>query len=67
MISLDYYSVFANETLSVSLCREIDNVFGAIRICCDNTLSEFSGLSWERILFFKSVCVNMVMQIQVQI
>ena len=28
--------------------------------CC------FSGFSWERILFLKSACVNMVMQIQVQ-
>ena len=37
-------SVLANETLSVSLCREIDNAFGAIRSC-----------------------VNVVMQIQVQI
>ena len=30
-------------------------------------LSKFSGFSWERILFLNSACVNMVMQIQVQI
>ena len=60
-------SVFANETLSVSLCREIDNVFGAVRTCFDHVLSKFSGFSWERILFLNSACVNMVMQIQVQI
>ena len=60
-------SVLANETLSVSLCREIDNVFGAERTCFDHVLSKFSGFSWERILFLKSACVNMVMQIQVQI
>ena len=29
--------------------------------------AKFSGFSWERILFFKSACVNMLMQIQVQI
>ena len=29
--------------------------------------AKFSGFSWERILFLKSACVNMVMQIQVQI
>ena len=60
-------SVLANETLSVSLCREIDNVFGAVRTCFDHVLSKFSGFSWERILFLKSACVNMVMQIQLQI
>ena len=60
-------SVLTTETLSVSLCREIDNVFGAIRTCFDHVLSKFSGFSWERILFLKSACVNMVMQIQVQI
>ena len=45
MILLDYYhprsatnSVLANETLSVSLCREIDNVFGAVRIRFDHVL-----------------------------
>ena len=43
-------SVLANETLSVSLCREIDNVFGAVRTCFDHVLSKFSGFSWERIL-----------------
>ena len=57
----------ANETLSVSLCREIDNVFGAVGTCFDHVLSKFSGFSWERILFLKSACVNMMMQIQVQI
>ena len=46
-------------------CREIDNVFGAVRTCFDHVL--FSGFSWERILFLKSACVNMVMQIRVQI
>ena len=30
-------------------------------------LSKFSGFSWERILFIKYACVNMVMQIQIQI
>ena len=60
-------SVLANETLSVSLCREIDNIFGAIRTCFDHVLSKFSGFSWKRILFLKSACVNMVMQIEVQI
>ena len=60
-------SVLATETLSVSLCREIDNVFGAVRTCFDHVLSKFSGFSWERILFSNSACVNMVMQIQVQI
>ena len=48
-------------------CREIDNVFGAVRTCFDHVLSKFSGFSWERILFLKSACVNMVMQLQVQI
>ena len=48
-------------------CREIDNVFGAVRTCFDHVLSKFSGFSWERILFLKSACVIMVMQIQVEI
>ena len=60
-------SFLATETLSVSLCLEIDNVFGAVRTCFDHVLSKFSGFSWERILFLNSACVNMVMQIQVQI
>ena len=60
-------SVLANETLSVSVYREIENVFGAVRTCFDHVLSNFSGFSWERTLFLKSACVNMVMQIQVQI
>ena len=60
-------SVLANETLSVSLSREIDNVFDAIRSCFDHVLSKFSGFSCERILLLKSACVNVVMQIQVQI
>ena len=59
--------VLANETLSVSLCCEIDNFLGAVRTCFDHVLSKFSGFSWERILFLNSACVNMVMQIQVQI
>ena len=59
-------SVLATETLSVSLCREIDNVSGAVRTCFDHVLSKLSGFSWERILFLNSACVNMVMQIQVQ-
>ena len=50
-----------------SLCREIDNVFGALRTCFDHVLSKFSGFSWERILFLKSASVNMVMKLQVQI
>ena len=60
-------SVLANETLLVSLCREIDNVFGAVRASFDHVLSKFSGFSWERVLFLKFACFNMVMQIQVQI
>ena len=31
------------------------------------THPKFSAFSWERILILKSACVNMVMQIQVQI
>ena len=42
-------SALANETLSVSLCREIDDVFGAVRTCFDHVLSKFSGFSWERL------------------
>ena len=38
-----------------------------MRTCFDHVLSKLSGFSWERILFLKSACVNMVMQIQVQI
>ena len=60
-------SVLANETLSVSLSLEIDNVSGAVRTCFDHVLSKFSGFSWERILILKSAYVNMVMHIQVQI
>ena len=60
-------SVLANETFSVSLSREIDDVFGAVRTCFDHVLYKFSGFSSERILFLNSACVNMVMQIQVQI
>ena len=62
-------SVLANELLSVSLCREIDNVFGAVRTGFDHVLSKlkFSGFSWERILFLKSAGDDMVVQIQVQI
>ena len=60
-------SVLANETFSVSLSREIDDVFGAVRTCLDHVLYKFSSFSSERILFLNSACVNMVMQIQVQI
>ena len=63
-------SVLVNETLLGSLCREngeIENILGAIQTCFDHVLSKFSGFSWERNLFLKSACVNMVMQIQVQI
>ena len=60
-------SVLANETLSFSLGSEIDNVFGAVRTCFDHVPSKFPGFTRERILFLKSACVNMVMQIQVQI
>ena len=67
LVSRFNLSVLADETLSVSLCREIDNVFGATRTCFDHVLSKFSGFSWECILFLKSADVNMVMQIQVQI
>ena len=52
---------------SVSLCREIDAVFGAVRTCFDNVLSKFSAFQWERILILQSACVNMVMPIQVHI
>ena len=31
--------VLANETLSVSLCREIDNGFGVVQTCFDHVLS----------------------------
>ena len=48
-------------------CRLVDNVLGSVRTCFDHVLSKFSGFSWERILFLKFACVNMVMQIQVQI
>ena len=41
--------------------------FWPVRTCFDHALSKFSGFSSERILFLKSACVNMVMQIQVQI
>ena len=61
-------SVLANETLLVSLCHEIDNFLApyehVLIMCC---LGLFSGFSWESILFLKFACVNMVMQIQVQI
>ena len=60
-------SVLANETLSVSLSLEIDNVSGVVRTCFDHVLSKFSGFSWERILFLKYACVSMVKPIQVQI
>ena len=53
-------SVLGNET-SVSLCHEIDNVFGAVPTCFDHVLFKFSGFSWECILFLNSACVNMVM------
>ena len=53
--------------MSVSLCREIDNVRGAVRTCFDHVLSKFSGFWWEHILVLKFACVNMVMQIQVQL
>ena len=56
-------SVLANETLSVSLCCEIDNVFGAVRTCFDHVVSKFSGFSCERVC----MCQQGVMQIQVQI
>ena len=56
----------ANKTLSASLCREIDNVFGAVRTCLITCCLSFQVFSWERILFLKSACVNKVMQIQVQ-
>ena len=46
---------------------KLTTVFGAVRTCFDHMLSKFSGFSWERILFLNSACVNMVMQIQVQI
>ena len=46
---------------------KLTTVFGAVRTCFDHVLSKFSGFSWECILFINSACVNMVMQIQVQI
>ena len=54
------------KTLSVILVW-VDNVFGAVQTCFDHVQSKFSGFLWERILFLKSACVNIVMQIQVQI
>ena len=53
-------SVLANETLSVSLRREIDNIFGAVRRCFDHVLSKFSGFSWERtgVFYFYSLHVS---------
>ena len=46
---------------------KLTTVFGAVRTCFDHVLPKFSGFSWESILFLNSACVNMVMQIQVQI
>ena len=46
---------------------KLTTILGAVRTRFDHVLSKFSGFSWERILFLKSACVNMVMQIQVQI
>ena len=48
-------------------CREIDNVFGAVRTCFDHVLSKFSVFLWERIVLLKSACVNMAMQVKLQI
>ena len=45
MVSHFNLSVLANETLLVSLSREIDNVFGAVGTCFDHVLSNFSGFS----------------------
>ena len=67
MLNPNHYCDKCLSTLLVSLCREIDNVFGAVRTCFDHVLSKFSGFSWERILFLKSPSVNKVVQIQVQI
>ena len=46
---------------------KLTTFFGGVRTCFDHVLSKFSGFLWEGILFLKSACVNMVMQIQVQI
>ena len=46
---------------------KLTTVFGAVQTCFDQVLYKFSGPSWERILFLNSACVNMLMQIQVQI
>ena len=53
-------SVLANETSSVSLRREIDSIFGAVRRCFDHVLSKFSGFSWERtgVFYFYSLHVS---------
>ena len=56
-----------NPWSSLPRLRSLDNVSGAVRTCFDHVLSKLSGFSWERILFLKSACVNMAMQIQVQI
>ena len=55
-VVLDFnLSVLANETLSVILSREIDNVVGAIRSCFDHVLSKFSGGS---VFYFSSLHVS---------
>ena len=46
---------------------KLTTFFGAVRTCFDHVLSKFSGFLWERILLLKSACVNMAMQINVEI
>ena len=57
-------SVLANETLSVSLCREINNVFGAVRRCFDHVLSKvfrgsvfylLPGISRQKTIFLSDL------------
>ena len=62
MISLDYYHPWSEtcQFWPMKRCRLVS----VVKTCFDHVLS---GFSWERILFLNSACVNMVMQIQVQI
>ena len=46
VVSHSNLPVLANETLSVSLCRETDNVFGAVRTCFDHVLSK-GAFVWD--------------------
>ena len=58
-------SVLAYEMLSVSLLWNWQHFWRRTNMFWSR--AKFSGFLWERILFLNSACVNMVMQIQVQI